>query len=154
MLQLMNNSDTLRLIRADKEFVVNFPDYMLRQRFTKTATHYPYEVDEIIASGLTPEPYRVVSAPRVKECYARYERVLEWLREVETEKPVNAVVVGSVVHAAVDEEYLLPEARASFIKRAIPYPFGEFYNHREKRCSGGEGSGFCQLNVERFDFWG
>jgi hypothetical protein len=45
---------------------VNFPTYDLKQRFMKTTTHYPHEVDEITASGLTPEPCRVVSAPGVK----------------------------------------------------------------------------------------
>jgi flavin reductase (DIM6/NTAB) family NADH-FMN oxidoreductase RutF len=101
MLQLMNNSDTLRLIRANQEFVVNLPSYDLKQRFMKTTEHYPHEVDEITTSGLTPEPCQVVSAPRVKECYAHYECVLDWLKEVETETPVNTLVVGSVVHAAV-----------------------------------------------------
>jgi flavin reductase (DIM6/NTAB) family NADH-FMN oxidoreductase RutF len=154
VLQLMNNSDTLRLIRANQEFVVNLPSYDLKQRFIKTTVHYPHEVDEITASGLTPEPCQVVSAPRVKECYAHYECVLDWLKEVETETPVNTLVVGNVVHAAVEEEYLLPEVRASFTKRAIPYHFGEFYNHQDRRCSGGEGSGFCQLDVKGFDFAG
>ena len=154
MLQVMNNSDTLRLIRAKREFVVNFPSYDLKERFMQTTVHYPHEVDEITSSGLTPERCRVVSAPRVKECYAHYECVLDWLKEVETERPVNTLVVGSVVHAAVEEEYLLPEIRTCFSKRAIPYHFAEFYSHQDKRCSGGTGSGFCQLDVEGFDFAG
>jgi len=55
----------------------------------------------------------------------------------------------------IDEEYItLPEVRASFTKRAIPYHFAEFYSHLDKRCSGGEGSGFCQLDVKGFDFAG
>jgi hypothetical protein len=60
--------------------------------------------------------------------------------------------MGSVVHAAVEEAYLRPEVRASFTRRAIPYHVAEFYNHQERRCSGGEGSGFGLLDVERFDF--
>ena len=154
MLQRMDNSNTLRLIRATQEFVVNFPSYDLKKRFMKTTIHYPREVDEITASGLTPEPCQVVSAPRVKECYAHYECVLDWFKEVETDAPVNTLVVGSVVHATVEEEHLLPEVMASFTKRAIPYHFAKFYSHQDKRCSGGEGSGFCQLDVEGFDFGG
>ena len=154
MLQLMNNSDTLRLIKANKEFVINFPSYDLKQRFMKTAAHYPYDVDEICASGLTPEPCKVVSVQRVKECYAHYECVLDWLKEVEAETPVNTLMMGKVVHAAIDEEYLLPEIKASFTKRAIPYHFSEFYNHQDKTCSAGEASGICQLDVEGFDITG
>ncbi len=152
VLQLMNNSDTLRLIRANGEFVVNLPSYELKTRFLKTTVHYADEVDEITASGLTPEPCKVVSAPRVKECYAHYECVLDWLKEVETGAPVNTLVMGNVVHAAVEEAYLLSEVRASFTKRAIAYHFGEFYSHQDKRCSAGEASGFCRLDVEGFDF--
>jgi len=152
ILQLMNNSDTVRLIKANQEFVVNFPSYDLKQRFMKTTTHYPHEVDEITASGLTPEPSHAVSAPRVKECYAHYECVLDWIKAVETGTSVNTLVVGSVVHAAVDEDVLLSEVKAGYYKRAIPYHFAEFYNHQEKKCSGGEGSGFCQLDVNGFDF--
>ena len=154
VLQLMNHSDTLRLIRANKEFVVNFPSADLQEQFIKTTVHYQDEVDEISASGLTPEPCRVVSAPRVRECYAHYECVLDWLKEVETETPVNTLVVGSVVHAAVDEEYLLPELKASFTRRAIPYHFAEFYNHQDRKCARGGESGFCQLDVEGFEFAG
>ena len=152
MLQLINSSDTLRLIEAHKEFVVNLPDYDLKELFVRTTEHYGDEVDEITASGLTPEPSSAVSAPRVRECYAHYECVLDWLRPVETQSPVNTLVMGSVVHAAVDEDYLLPDVKASFAKRAIPYHFSEFYNHREKRCSGGGESGFCRLDVEGFEF--
>lgn len=151
MLQLMNTSDTLRLIRLNREFVVNFPSYELHQQFMKTTAHYSDEVDEITASGLTPEPCNVVSVQRLQECYAHYECVLDWLKEVETENPVNTLVMGSVVHAAVDEEYLLPEIKTSFTKRAIPYHFAEFYSHQNKRCSGGEASGFCQLDVNGFE---
>jgi flavin reductase (DIM6/NTAB) family NADH-FMN oxidoreductase RutF len=131
--------------------VVNFPGYELKQQFLKTTTHYPNDVDEIAASGLTPEPCKIVSPPRVKECYAHYECVLDWFKAVETETPVNTLVMGKVVHAAVEEEYLLPEIRASFTKRAIPYHVAEFCNYQDKRCSEGEASGFCQLDVKGFD---
>lgn len=63
---------------------------------------------------------------------------------------MNTLVMGSVVHATIDEAYLPPEIRASFTKRAIPYHFGEFYNHQEKRATGL--GGFCQLDVPDFDF--
>jgi flavin reductase (DIM6/NTAB) family NADH-FMN oxidoreductase RutF len=150
MLQLMNNSDTLRLIQAHGEFVVNFPTFDLRELMMRTTTHYPDDVDEITASGLTPELCQVVSAPRVKECYAHYECLLDWLRPIEVEARMNTLVMGSVVHATIDEDYLPPDIRASFTKRAIPYHFSEFYNHQEKRSTGL--GGFCQLDVPGFDF--
>ena len=118
----------------------------------KTTTHYPDDVDEITASGLTPESCKYVSAPRVKECYAHYECRLDWFKPLEEELPVNNLVLGSIVNAVVDEDFLLHEVQENYKKRAIPFHFSEFYNHKEKTCSGGEGSGFCQLNVDGFEF--
>jgi flavin reductase (DIM6/NTAB) family NADH-FMN oxidoreductase RutF len=154
LLQLMNNSDTLRLINLNHEFVVNFPSFDLKPLFIQTTAHYPFEVDEITASGLTPEPGQIISAPCVKECYAHFECVLDWYQAVETQHPINTLVVGSVVSASIEESYLLPDIKASFNKRAIPYHFSEFYNHQEKRCGEGDKSGFCLLNVDGFDFFG
>lgn len=149
LLQVMNKSDTLRLIQAYQEFVVNFPRIDLAPRFSRTTTHYPEHVDEITASGLTAEHSMIVSVPRVAECYAHYECVLDWLRPVETKTPMNTLIQGSIVNMTVDDEYLLPEIKETFKKRAIPYHFSEFYNHRERSST--FGSGFCQIDVETFD---
>lgn len=51
MLQMMNNSDTFLLNKANREFVVNFPGYGLKKQFMKTTKHYPPEADEISASS-------------------------------------------------------------------------------------------------------
>jgi flavin reductase (DIM6/NTAB) family NADH-FMN oxidoreductase RutF len=148
MLQLMNGSDTLRLIKDNREFVVNFPSLKLRQQFMQTTTHYPHEVDEIAASDLTPEPSKLIAAPRVKECYAHYECRLDWYRSLETESPVNTLVVGDIIHAAIDEAYLLPDVHSTFAQRAIPYHFSEFYDHQKRTCTSGDTSGFFTLDLQ------
>ena len=148
IMQVMNGSDTLRLVKANREFVVNFPSMDLREQFRKTTTHYPDEVDEITTSGLTPEACTFVDAPAVKECYAWLECTLDWTRPVEVDAPVNTLVMSIVVHAAVEEDALLGDVGSTFARRTIPYHFGEFYNHAEKRCSAGEYSGFCGLIIK------
>ena len=152
MLQLMNTSDTLSLIERTGEFVVNFPSYELKERLLRCTVHYPEGVDELSASGLTPEESSLVSAPRVKECYGHFECTLDWSRPLETKNPMNTLVVGNIVGASIDEEYLLKDSKNSLKKRGIPYHVGEFYNHLERRCSEGSESGFCLLDADNIKF--
>jgi len=136
VLQVMKNSDTCRLIAAQREFVVNFPPYALRDKFAAAAAHYTPEADEVVAAGLTPEPAKLVDPPRIKECYAHLECRLDWMRDVETAAPVNALVCGSVIHAAMDGEYLTGSLETALAKRDIPYFAAEFYNHAARAVEG------------------
>ena len=147
ILQVMNNSDTLRLIKENKEFVINLPTYDLKEKFLNTSKHFEDETDEIIASGLTPEESTKVAAPRIKECYAHLECIFDWAKEVEDEVKVNTLIQGKVVSATVDDDYLLDDMRKTYGKRLIPYHFSEFYNHSSKKCTG-EG-GFCTLETDK-----
>lgn len=89
LLQVMNNSDTYRLIKRNREFTINYPSLRLREKFMKTITHFENEIDEILASGLTHEEPGVVRSPRVKECFAHLECKLDWIKDVESEEKVN-----------------------------------------------------------------
>ena len=55
--------------------------------------------NEIAAAGFTAENAGVIKAPRIRECFAHYECVLDWVKPVEEKVKVNALVQGSVVHA-------------------------------------------------------
>ena len=65
---------------------------------------------------------------------------------------MNTLVVGNIVGASIDEEYLLKDSKNSLKKRGIPYHVGEFYNHLERRCSEGSESGFCLLDTDNIKF--
>ena len=117
LLQVMLNSDTHRLIKKNKEFVINYPSLRLREKFLKTITHFENEIDELIASGLTHEEPKVVQVPRVKECFASLECKLDWVQAVESEEKVTALIQGSIVNAAIDEAVLADDMKESYIKR-------------------------------------
>lgn len=55
-------------------------------------------VNEIEKAGLTPIPSEKVKPPRIKECVAHYECVLDWYRE--------ALIVGKTVAVSVDESLI------------------------------------------------
>lgn len=150
ILQVMNNSDTLRLIERHGEFVINLPGYDLKDRLLKAAEHFGAETDEISAAGFTAEKAALVKAPRIRECFAHYECVLDWTRPVEEEAPINTLVQGSVIGASVDETCLANDAVESYRRRGLVYHFSEFYHHASRSCGGG--GGFCRLDVESFDF--
>lgn len=150
IMQVMNDSDTLRLIERNKEFMINLSSYSLKERLLKAAEHFNAETDEIAAAGFTAENASVIKAPRIRECFAHYECVLDWVKPVEEKVKVNTLVQGSVVHAAIDEEYLADDMRESYRKRALAYHFSEFYHHSTRSCSGG--GGFCRLDVDGMEF--
>ncbi len=102
LLQVYNGSDTRRLIERNSEFVVNYPSIGLHQEALKTVMHFDADTDELLASGLTYEPSKIVKPPRVAECFACLECRLEWMRDIETDSKVNTLVQAAIVHAAID----------------------------------------------------
>lgn len=150
ILQVMNSADTLRLIERNREFVINLPSRDLRDRLLKAAEHFDAETDEISAAGFTAEKAGLVKAPRIRECFAHYECVLDWARPVEEKVGVNTLVQGSVVRAAVDDEFFVDDVAEAYRRRGLVYHFSEFYYHAKRSCSGG--GGFCGLDVNGLDF--
>lgn len=149
LLEVMRTSDTCRLVRESGEFVINFPSLSLRERFMKTTTHYPLDVDEVSASGLTPVPSREVGAPRIAECWGHLECRLDWLRDVEERVKVHALIQGAIVHAAIDEDCLTDDFATSLERRGIPFRFTEHYCHSRRRCD--DAGGFVLLDPEPVD---
>ncbi|MFA9444055.1 flavin reductase family protein [Egicoccus sp. AB-alg6-2] len=90
--------DTLRNIRARREFVVNIVTMDVVEAMNFTATDFPPDEDEFAWAQLTPAPAAVVDAPRVAEAKAHLE-----CRLVEEVAAGNGnIVVGEVVHLHVD----------------------------------------------------
>lgn len=99
---LMQSTHTYRNILRDKEFCVNFlsPDYY--DRCIETIKQNGDDVDELAAGGFTAEPAKTVKPPRIREAFLSYECTLESSSDL-SGKGCNAMIIGRVRHAAVDE---------------------------------------------------
>lgn len=93
---------TNRNIMETKEFVINVPTEDIIDKVLKAAIltmePCPPGVNEIERAGLTPIPSEKVRPPRIQECVAHYECVLDWHKE--------GLIVGRAVAASVDKSLL------------------------------------------------
>jgi flavin reductase (DIM6/NTAB) family NADH-FMN oxidoreductase RutF len=103
--------DTLRNLRASRDFVVNIVDEPLLARAVQASGEWPEDVSEFELTGLTPVPSERVSAPRVAESPVSLECRLE--REIALGEAT--LVVGEIVCAHVDER-VLTEGRVDIAK--------------------------------------
>jgi flavin reductase (DIM6/NTAB) family NADH-FMN oxidoreductase RutF len=95
---------TGRNILRDGGFVVNVPGADIGDAAVRTARSYGDDVDEIAESGLTALPSSVVAPPRIEECKAHLECVLEWYKEVDESGAI--LFCGRVVAASGDRDIL------------------------------------------------
>lgn len=112
--------DTMRNVRATKEFVVNVVDRAILGAAVTTSGDHPAAVDEFTVSGLTPLASDKVAPPRVAESPVHLECVLVDLFDQPGGAPVS-LVIGRVLRfhvarrvwrdGAVDPEALDPAAR-------------------------------------------
>lgn len=93
---------TSRNILDTQEFVVNIPTENIVSKVLKaaiiTAKPCPPGVNEIEKAGLTPIPSEKVKPPRIKECVAHYECILDWYKA--------GIFAGKVVAVSVDESLM------------------------------------------------
>ena len=98
----VGEKDTLRNVRATREFVVCMSTEALADRVNATATDFPDDVSEFDAAGLTREASTIVAPPRVAESPVAIE-----CRYVDERSFGSCTVVfGEVVHLAIDEAVL------------------------------------------------
>ncbi|HVL84214.1 MAG TPA: flavin reductase family protein [Pseudonocardia sp.] len=107
----VGRKDSLRNVRATGEFVVCLANEPMFERVNATATNFPADVSEFDAVGLTREPSRTVVPPRVAESPAAFECRLE--RDVELGD--CTVVIGRVLHAAIDADVFVTDARGNHL---------------------------------------
>ena len=89
--------DTLRNIRATREFVVNVVSEELGPAMDLTATDVPREVDEFRLAGLTPRPGDCVAAPLVAEAPISMECRVSRLVGVGRRGGGACLVLGEIV---------------------------------------------------------
>ena len=96
----IGRKDTLRNVESGGEFVVNLAIEPLIEQVNASATDYPPQLGEFDAVGVRREPSRLVAPPRVADSPAAFECVLHATVGL---GGASTLVIGRVVHAAVDE---------------------------------------------------
>ena len=96
--------DTLKNIKATKEFVVNIVSEEIAEQMNQTSAEYPPEVDEFKETGLTPVKGQIVKSPLVKEAKINMECKLLQLVEIGKKPGSGTIVVGEVVYFHANED--------------------------------------------------
>jgi flavin reductase (DIM6/NTAB) family NADH-FMN oxidoreductase RutF len=84
--------------------VLNFPSADVYDRCSDTINNNGFDTDEIVASGLTAEPAKLINAPRIAECFLALECRVLWEKEIFLGG--NHVLIAlEVLHVAMDEAH-------------------------------------------------
>lgn len=98
----VGHKDSLRNATETGAFVVNFAPSEMFEKINASATEFPPDVSEFDEVGVTREPSLRVRPPRVAESPVALECTLHSTLELGK----SVVVLGRVVHAAVDESMM------------------------------------------------
>lgn len=112
-------SKTTSNILETKEFVVNIPSEEDIKKVLVTSQPYSAGINKIKQAGFTTAPSEKVKPPRIRECKAHIECVLEWYKQAARTytqaENIFLVFVGRVVAASANKEIL----ETDFKKRLI-----------------------------------
>ncbi|MER5795323.1 flavin reductase family protein [Streptomyces sp. NPDC001980] len=111
----IGRKDSLRNVEDTGEFVVNFSSEPLLQLINATATDFPRSVSEFDTAGIEREASKCVRPPRVAASHA----VLECRSHTTLRMGNSTLVFGRVLHAAVDEDYLVDGRPSSALLRPL-----------------------------------
>jgi flavin reductase (DIM6/NTAB) family NADH-FMN oxidoreductase RutF len=103
----VGKKDSLRNATETGEFVVCLATEAMFEAINATGTNFPAETSEFAEVGLTAEPSATVTPPRVKESPVALECRLEQALELGD----STVVIGRVLHAAIDSDVFETDAR-------------------------------------------
>jgi len=102
ILTMLRSYHTYANIVRSGDWCINFPSADQQEQCMKTIECNGPDNDEILDSGFTVEPSRVVTAPRIAECLINLECKLEWERPL-LEGGGWHVFAGRIVHVAMDD---------------------------------------------------
>lgn len=110
--------DTVANIQATGEFVYNMATWDQKDQMNSTAMIIDRVVDEMAASGLEPEPSRLVRPPRIKGSPVQFECRLHQIVNLPGTKPSSQhhLVIGHVVAVHIDDRALTPDGRVDVLK--------------------------------------
>lgn len=95
--------DTLRNIRAMREFVVNIVPERLAEQMNVCSVEFPPDIDEFHESGLTPVASDLVRPARVKESPINMECRLLQILEISAKPLGGSIVIGEVIRFHVED---------------------------------------------------
>jgi flavin reductase (DIM6/NTAB) family NADH-FMN oxidoreductase RutF len=137
--------DAMTFVEETREFVCNLATFEVRSQMNATSAPLPRGESEIIHSGLTQAPSRLVRPPRVAEAPAALE--CKWLQTVPL-KPLGGgegryfLVLGQVVGVHIEDRFLVdglvdtaamrPIARAGYRDYFVATPETKFSITRPK----------------------
>src|ERR1700683_991202 len=98
--------DTLRNIRDTGEFVVNVVTYELAEAMNLTSGEYDASVNEFELAKLTPQPSKIVRAPRVAESPVSFECKLHQILDFSPAPTGASLVIGKIVSIHIDDAHL------------------------------------------------
>ena len=105
----IGRKDSLNNIEATGEFVWNLVTRELAEVMNQTCEAVPPEVDEFALAGLTPEPSRVVSVPRVAQSPVSFEckctQILQ-MKNLQGESIETWMVFGEVIGVHIEERLI------------------------------------------------
>ncbi|MGI4737678.1 MAG: flavin reductase family protein [Janthinobacterium lividum] len=101
-----SEKDTLQNVREVPEVVINIAEYALVEQLSLASAEYPAGVNEFAKAGLTETPSDRVRPPRVGECPAAFECVVEQIIALGEAAGHGNLVVCRVVQAHFREAIL------------------------------------------------
>lgn len=105
MTPLVQQTHTYHNILRTKAFCINFLSANYFDACYQTVWNNDDETDEIAAGGFTPEPARSIAVPRIQEAFLSLECHL--ITDIDlSKKGVQSLVIGRVLAAAMENEYL------------------------------------------------
>jgi flavin reductase (DIM6/NTAB) family NADH-FMN oxidoreductase RutF len=97
--------DTLRNVRGTKEFVVNMVTSELAEAMNLTSGEYDSSVNEFELAKLTPQPSKIVRAPRVAESPVSFECKLHQILDFSSAPTGSSLVIGRIVSIYIDDAH-------------------------------------------------
>ncbi|GAA1836887.1 flavin reductase family protein [Pseudonocardia ailaonensis] len=107
----VGKKDSLRNVVETGEFVVSLANEAMFEKINATGTNFPAHLSEFTEVGLTREPSRTVAPPRVAESPVALECRLHQAVELGD----STIVIGRVLHAAIDEDVFDTDARGNHL---------------------------------------
>ena len=101
--------DSVRNIKATREFVCNLVTRQLAEQMNLTSASLPHGTNEFEFAGLTAAPSRIVAPPRVANAPAALEcRLVQMiqLRDIDDAALDQYVTIGQVVGVHIDRAFL------------------------------------------------
>ncbi len=126
-----SEKDTLLNVRAVPEVVINICDYPLVEQLSLASAEYPAGVNEFTKAGLTEAKSNRVRPPRVAECPAAFECVVEQIIALGDAPGHGNLVVCRVVQAHFREDILLADKPGIDPRKfeAVSRLGGDWYSH-------------------------